>query len=107
MQFIKIDLSLGVEDLDTLEKLREDAVYRLHQVRLEVVEICHCAHLRYAYTHRNRDRKCMWDCGKNVSEALSIKAIVVAAQVVVVFARVSQNPLNCLIVYEEVVRQVL
>jgi hypothetical protein len=51
VQFIKIDLSLGVETLDTLEELREDAVYRLHQVRLKVVEICHCAHLRYANSH--------------------------------------------------------
>ena len=51
MQFIIIDLSLSIEALDTLEKLREDAVYSLHQVRLKVVEIRYCAHLRYAHTN--------------------------------------------------------
>jgi hypothetical protein len=49
----------------------------------------------------------MRNSGKDVSETLGIKAIVVSAKVIVIFARVSQNPLYRLIVYEEVVRQIL
>ena len=107
MQFIIIDLSLSIKALDTLKELREDAVYSLHQVRLEVVEIRYCAHLRYANSNWDWNWKCMRNSGKDVSETLGIKAIVVSAKVIVIFARVSQNPLYRLIVYEEVVRQIL
>ena len=99
MQFIIIDLSLSIEALDTLKKLREDAVYSLHQVRLEIVEIRYCAHLRYAHSNWYWNGKCMWNSGKDVSETLGIKAIVVSAKVIVIFAWVSQNPFYRLIVY--------
>lgn len=107
MQLICVDLCFSIETLDALEEFREDAVYCLDQIGLEIVEISDCAHLRDAHTHRYWDRKCVWDGRKDISEALSVQAVVVATKVVIVFAGVPQNPLNRLIVYEEVVRQIL
>lgn len=107
MQVVTVQLRLIIEAFDSLEKLRQQRVYGLNNVGLEIVEILDVAHLGDTHPQGDANGERLGNGREDVPEAGGVDAIVVAAQVVVVLARVAEDALHRLVVGQEVVCQIL
>ena len=60
-----------------------------------------------AHAEHHGNRECIWNSGQDIPEVSEVEAVFVAAEVVVVLAGVAEDAADGLVVFEEVVGDVL